>query len=530
MTTASQPPVDGTVAAGGLRARAVAALRPQPSWRLPLVVFLWAQLVLLLWWAGAWPGLLSPDSTRYIIHVTTGPWTADHSVLYDAFVLWSLDLTRNVALLTFLQTTVAAAVLGYAVAAVRAIGVRQRWAAIPALVLPCVPSFAAFTVTVWKDVPFALCEILVAATSLRLLARDRREDGSHIASRSLLAALGLEMLGLTLFRNDGFLVVLVLTVLAAVALKGARVRLALVGVASLVVFFITQSVLYPALGIRKANSSLAYGTFYADIAVAYAEAPNTFTAADKALMARVAPLRNWRAADNCYTSDPLFRSAGFRLKEADALKNQLARLWFRTTERTPVTVVRTRLCRSAVAWNVLPPPATKARFVQLTVSTPANLYNRGPLIPADITKNVKSQPLNKALGDFTRWLRRDTYATAWQVTLYRGATWSYVAYLVLLVAARRLRRRDIMFVGAICLANQLTVIAANPAQLYRYMVGPIFVGMLLLPLVTVRRPDHPDPALIDSDRPSTADTTDVLPDLSDDVRTPDRSGLVTASG
>ncbi len=51
---------------------------------LPRLVFAWVQAVLLLWWVAQWPGLLSPDSVTYVLQVTSGPWTADHSVLYDA--------------------------------------------------------------------------------------------------------------------------------------------------------------------------------------------------------------------------------------------------------------------------------------------------------------------------------------------------------------------------------------------------------------------------------------------------------------
>ena len=338
--------------------RAVAILRSRP---VPVLVFLWNQVVLVLWWVGQWPGLLSADSVRYLIHVTAGPWTADHSVLYDSFVLASLDLSRNVALLTLAQTTAAAAVVAFTVATIQRYGVPGRWAAVPGLVLPCLPSFGAFVSTVWKDVPFALVEVLVAATMLRIVHRPRRPDGRHDISRGLLVALGLELTGLNLFRNDGFLMVVLLTVALAVALKGVRQKMVAVGVASLLIFAVCHSVIYPAIGIAPASSTLAYGTFYADIAIAYGKDPGEFTAADQAIMSQVTPLKNWRKARNCYSSDPLFRYPGFDKIAADRLKNQLAALWFRTFARSPVTVVWARLCRSSVAWSPLPPPDHRPR-------------------------------------------------------------------------------------------------------------------------------------------------------------------------
>ena len=463
--------------------RAVAILRSRP---VPVLVFLWNQVVLVLWWVGQWPGLLSADSVRYLIHVTAGPWTADHSVLYDSFVLASLDLSRNVALLTLAQTTAAAAVVAFTVATIQRYGVPGRWAAVPGLVLPCLPSFGAFVSTVWKDVPFALVEVLVAATMLRIVHRPRRPDGRHDISRGLLVALGLELTGLNLFRNDGFLMVVLLTVALAVALKGVRQKMVAVGVASLLIFAVCHSVIYPAIGIAPASSTLAYGTFYADIAIAYGKDPGEFTAADQAIMSQVTPLKNWRKARNCYSSDPLFRYPGFDKIAADRLKNQLAALWFRTFARSPVTVVWARLCRSSVAWSPLPPPDHRP-FYQVVVDTNPILYGYNVIIPADISRNVRLAPLDHGLGVFTRDLRVGTQAAGWQMLLFRGSTWSYVTYLVLFVAARRLRRWDLLVVGAMCLANQLTVMAANPAQLFRYVVGPIFIGMLVVPLLLVPR-------------------------------------------
>ena len=464
-------------------------LRVKRGWALPIAVYGWAQLVLLGWWAGQWPGLLSADSVRYVIHVTRGPWTADHSVLYDSAVLASLKLTDNVGLLILVQTIAAAATIAYAVASLRAIGVPGRWAAIPACLLPLLPSFGAFIGTVWKDVPFALCEVLVTATTLRVIAHRRATTDYRQVPRRLLVALGAELLGLTLFRNDGFLLVLVIVVVLAVAWKGLRLAPLGLGVLAILLSFGAQAFVYPAMGVKPANSSLSYGLFDADIALAYAQVPDTFTASDVALMSKVGPLEAWAGADNCYNSDRLFRSKGFSLVKADEYHKQLFALWWRVLERSPGTVVKGRICRGSVAWSVVPPPSDKAIFGRVVAKVPTNLYgSANRRIPADISRNLIHKPLSGKLGRLTQTLRVETGTTGYQWWMWRGSTWCYIAYLVLLLAALRLRRWDLLAVGSAALANQLTVLAVNPAQLYRYMVGPIFIGILLLPLLAVRRP------------------------------------------
>src|SRR5262245_391374 len=78
--------------------------RVPPHLRLPLVVFVAAQLVYLFWWAAWYPALMSYDSMSEIWQVTTGHWTAKHSVAYDALIWTSLKVTGDVAALALIQT------------------------------------------------------------------------------------------------------------------------------------------------------------------------------------------------------------------------------------------------------------------------------------------------------------------------------------------------------------------------------------------------------------------------------------------
>lgn len=489
MTTTGEP---AQATRGGLNRidRLFARTHIPPAWRLPIIVYVWAQIVLLGWWAGDWPGLLSPDSISYVIHVTIGPWTADHSVVYDSAVLASLKLTDNVALLTLVQTIIASAIIAYCIASVHAFGVRARWAVIPGLVAPLIPSVGGFFTMVWKDVPFAFAEMLLAATTIRILVWRRSRYRKASTGRRLIIALGLELLAVTLFRNDGFLIIAFVAVVLMIALSGMRIKILAATLAALAGFAIATTLIYPAVGIKKAQSNLAYGTFYGDIAVAYDAAPRTFTAADRKLMTQVAPMRNWRKASNCYDSDTLFHK-GFNFVEADRLKNQLAALWFKAAYRTPVLVTRTRLCRSAVAWDPLPPPADRSGFGMLPARVPdthTTLYGYSKVLPHTISQNLQPDPLSTRLGRVAYHVRVASYSHEWvQVLMFRGASWCYLLYLALLVAALRLRRWNVLAIGAVSLATQLAVIAANPAQLYRYMVGPICVGILLAPLLAVRR-------------------------------------------
>jgi hypothetical protein len=476
---------------------------------MPLLVYLWSQLILIVWWAAYWPALMSYDSLSYVTHVTVGPWIANHSVVYDTMVLVSLKLCDSVWLLTLVQTVAYSAAIAYFAVAVRAWGVRGRWVAIPALVLPLIPSYGAFVVTMWKDVPFALCELLVAASMLDLIRvwrvpPKKGKDSPEIAEGAeppgkprppwkLLAAIGAELLGMAVFRLDGFPMIVVIVIVAVVALRGLRIRLIAVGAAAIAVFAIANTVIYPAAGIKTPPRALTYVTLYGDIAVVYSKAPHTFTRSDKVLMRQVAPLSTWRSSNNCYSSDSLYQGRGFNYQNAAKMESKMLKLWFRVLKRTPVAMVKTRLCRGSVAWNPFSASSKRGALAGTPIAVPHDLYNFVRLLPPDLVHHLRHQPLSYRLSKFITSYRLHTSDEPWKTLLWRGALWSYIAYICLVVAGWRLRNWRLLAVSGVCLGNQLMVTAVNPSQLYRYIVAPIFIGILLLPIVLVPR-KQPDEA------------------------------------
>ena len=479
---------------------------------MPILVFLWSEFILLLWWAAQWPADLSYDSMSYVRHVTTGPWDQSHSVVYDAMILMSLTLTNNVWLLTLVQTLVWSAVLAYFASAVRDWGVRGRWAAIPALVLPLLPSFGAFASTIWKDVPFAICEVMLAATLLKLVRVWRippkvKEGSSEPVAKQpipwrLLAAVGVELLGLAVFRNNGAVMVLVITIVLGIVMRGLRIRLITLGAAAIAIYLLANTVIYPAAGIARGNQQAGtYVTLYGDIAVVYSEAPGSFTASDKALMRKVAPLATWKAANNCYASDNLYQGKHFHYANAAKYEPQMIKLWLRVLKRTPVAVAKTRLCRSSVAWNPFDASSKKGVLAWVPLAVPADLYGFNRYVPADVVSALQTQPLSHRLADVRRTVIQKTASEPWHALVWRGALWSYVCYICLFIASRRMRNWRLLTVGVVCLANQLMVMLANPSQLFRYMAGPIFIGVLIVPIVLARRP-----------APEVADAIDSGPD------------------
>ena len=469
--------------------------------RFPLLVYAVLQVIYLLWWAAFYPGLMSYDSITYVREVTEHHWSSDHSVLYDSLVWLSLKGTGDLWLLTLLQTIAVSAVLAYTCVALRDLGVRARWSFTAALVVALLPSTGAFTEWIWKDSAFTISVLLAFAALIRLVVRVMR-GREALRDRWFYWQLGLleaGFLGIALFRNSDIVLVIAALPLMLLALRRMRLWItALVAVAT-VVYLGTNFVLYPALGILKPNITSYYAFNYADIAVAYRDAPQTFTAADKAIMEKVSPLSTWRGrAGNCWDVDWTMHALNRPALEKN--NAELETVWWRVVGRTPQLVAQGHLCRSQIAWGIFPGPAASAGNTQISnPAIPANLFHQAD--PGRAMHNspyrpvLKTRPLSYRLHTVAKWayLFSETPQTQWLV--WRGAFWTYLSYLTVGMLAYRWRRvgRRVWGIAAIAFGAQMAVIAANPSPLARYTLPATMIGIMTVPLLTLLRRPAPQP-------------------------------------
>jgi len=459
---------------------------------LPLATYAVCQAILLFWWGAFYPGLMNRDSVIYMQHVTTGPWSSDHSVLYDWLVLVSLRWTGDLGALTLFQTIAMSAALAYTVAAFRRLGVPGWATAVAAVIVAALPSTGSFIIFIWKDVPFAICAYLVVPTTAHLISlrggprwqRDRRVTG-------LIVALFWELLGVCLFRQDGFLVAGVAAVALALLIGRVRIRVTAVAAVAIGLTFLLKIVVYPAAGIVPADSSLVYGPSWADIAVAYAKSPSSFTTADKDVMKRVVPLAEWKDNAACHDADATDYAKDLT-KRAGHLTGPLFSLWLQLLRRHPGLIIGARLCRGSIGWVAFPSPGAVAGDYLSEI--PSNMFGASNEpgvkdMPARYYHDIATRPLWGFSLAYSLRNGSESNSIAW--LLWRGATWCYISYLAIGTLAVRRRDWKILALAAVILGNQLTAMADSPTQVFRYMAAPLLIGPMTLALFFARTRDVP---------------------------------------
>lgn len=494
--------------------------RIPPKRRLPLTVYATTQFVFLLWWAAFYPGGMSYDSISYVWHVTTNHWMSNHSVAYDGLVWLSLNTTGDLAVLTLAQSVGMAVALAYVAVTLRHFGVPGKWSAIAALGCAVLPSIGTFTIFIWKDVPFVIGALLAFGASGRLVARRMRGrqavKDKTFRNQVIVLFTGFLMMGL--FRNNGLLVAVIACPVLLLVLPKMRRAMLVATVIPTVISAALQLAIYPALGVITPTKDQVYAMNYADIAAVYGKAPWTFSAADKKLMAEVAPLSHWSGrAANCWNADWAMQKPMNRKKAAE-LNDELLDLWGRVLKRTPDQLIGARLCRSQIAWGIFPGPASLDGNTLITVpSVPKNLYGWADWNPqmrdSPYRPELKIRPLSDTLHNAAYFTWKASKAPQLQWLLFRGAIWCYAAYGVFLWFSRRQRSWAPVAMMSIPLALQLTVVAANPAPLARYMFAPMFLGIMTLPLLAAKprwgreKTPAPTPALEKPTAPEKKDTT-----------------------
>jgi len=474
VATAATAPV-----ATGQRARLAAWFRRDGG--VALAAFAIAQAGLLFWWAANFPGLFSPDSLDYIWQSTTGNWSNHHSVPYTALVWLSLQLTGGVAALTLGQTVAMAAGVAYVLTGLRRVGVPAGAVLPAAALLVALPPVGTFFACVWKDVGFVIAATWLLGTLVRLVAAtpERRRG-------ALVWLFGAEAVLLAVFRQNGFLVVAFVALVASIVLAGARVRVGLAGLVAIVAALGLNMVALPAIGVKNGFAGVSVEAFAGDIAVAYRHRPETFTDADRAVLTSVAPMSVWAETGTCLSTDTTVYHPEYDRDAAISQSDALVDVWWRVVRRMPGEVLATRWCRGSIAWSVASTPGLSRNPNPWSAKT--YLARDARMAQTPYRSAVVSKPLDPTVYR----LAQDGMALANRRGLewltWRGATLAYVAYAVVGFAAWRRRQPLLLLLVTPVAAVQLSVLAVNNVQAARYMAVPYVLGVLLLPLLFVRRP------------------------------------------
>ena len=171
-----------------------------------LCAFLSCMLCWLPYYLYQYPGIMTPDSINQFEQVlglipysNHHPWV--HTLVFGFFYRLGYALTGDmvsaVSLYTFFQMCLLAGSIGYFISTLRAHRIRPFVLCLITGFYALIPYHAVFSVTIWKDIPFAAAVLLFGCSILRLSVRDDCNAGNLIA-------FSISGVMICLFRSNGW--------------------------------------------------------------------------------------------------------------------------------------------------------------------------------------------------------------------------------------------------------------------------------------------------------------------------------------
>jgi len=409
------------------------------------------------------PGMVSPDSLNVWRQARGVPWTDAHPPLYTALMWLSAQTTSSPALLAAGQgLLLAAGIVSCARALVR-FGVPKVAVAVPAVALAWSPMVGAFSISLWKDVPYAGVFLFASARTVDLVDARLHSRTSPNALRSLVAWLCV----LALLRQNGIVVAVALLLGLLCILPAQRVRL-MVGVACVIATLVTAKfVVYPTFRVRPAVSNANFANVLHDVAAQLSDDPHVLEPDERAALERIAPIPEWVRAyrsSGCWSQNWQFDPA-FRWSRLGTVRSDLMGTWLRLTTTHPMVELRNRACVSAIAWS--PFPVGPTYTVERSVAPNDDGLRLGS-VDDDATA---------AAVDVLDQLDRPEL----QILFWRAPGWMLVAAASVATAALRDRRWLVFAVLLPLAAFTLSVAPFNPSQDARYMFPALIYAVMLVP-------------------------------------------------
>jgi hypothetical protein len=406
---------------------------------------------------------MSSDSIDQWNQATTFEFFNSHPITHTA-LLWAFSLVwespgavalAQVMVLAFLLTVVARRLV--------AIGIPTTAAVATVWVIVLLPMTTVTTITIWKDIPFALAMVW-AFTELLLLATDR--------SRFLSSWFGPFRLGVALgfmwaLRANGKYTALVFAVALAVVYRDHLRRIVEFGAAIIAVGVGLPLILLAALPVTNQAIEPAQ-VFMPDVGAVVVHAPSSISERNMELIVAVAPLDVWQNRYDCGDSSPLLFDQNYSNRVIQDNPWAYRRLVVESAVGAPATVLGHRWC----AGEYLLSPINRT-----------NTFVHRP--PYDIWPNtigLARDPISDRAFAVTSWLYIQAERSSIEWLTWRPAIFMLLALVTYGALWLRPSLKPLRWIPTLFVIHLANVFFTSPSHEFRYAFGLYLISLASVPL------------------------------------------------
>ncbi len=436
----------------------------RPSWILLYALPCW--LIWLIYFLAFYPGIFPADSLNQWQQILSGSFDNRHPAVHTlsmALVYW---IGRSPAAVTLTQMFVLGGIIGIAVRALERWGVSTSARGFLVLAAAFSPANSLMSVTMWKDVPYAMGMLGLSAALLHLI-RDFIEE--RRPAPSTWAGIVLGGLAIAFYRHNGLPVVLFTLGLLIVLWKKQATKLITCSVFPIIVCYIMiNSIGIYAFKISPVPRWFAFQALIHQVsALIYAETPLTV---DEAMfLDRIQPLKLWRDGYTCRFLDPVVNNDQLDRKFFDENAWDFMNLWLRLIRRNPTGWLRHYLCSTDFLWRITQPE--NAYVYAFEWGTPPNALG------------LSTRPILPELRNGLWRIFRETLRPEWIWLFWRPAVFFYLIILIGIVLARRHGARPAIGLIGPAILHTLLWLPILTAPDFRFQYPVYLVALILSPLL-----------------------------------------------
>lgn len=273
---------------------------------IPLGVFIVAYIPFFV---SNFPGILSYDSIDQVaqaigLYPLNNHHPVTHTLLIKLFIkVGSFIKHENlgVAMFSCFQILALSATFAYTIYYMRKKSFNKYFILLAFLFYALYPVHSFYSITMWKDIPFAICITLLTISLVELISNKTE----FFSSKRKMIILSIVVLFTMLFRNNGLYVILILFFVLAIVYRKNIVKMSGIFIVPLVIYFVYTGPIFKAFGIKSGSIVEALSIPLQQMARISKECSNELTLQEKEEIYSYIPVENLGELYNPRLSDPV---------------------------------------------------------------------------------------------------------------------------------------------------------------------------------------------------------------------------------
>lgn len=431
-----------------------------------------------------YPGILTPDSNEQYRQAVTGVLSDWHPASYALTMRPFALLFKTPAAVAFFQILCLALLAAEAIELLGRYGLPKPARIALAALFTLAPPNLFFPITLWKDIPYALCQFWM----FRILLEAVLSNSESLRKRTALIALTLSAVGVSLYRHNGVPIAIGSVIVYAVFLPKCRKKLLLAAALTLGSIILIRGPLYDRLNVRKSGFA-GVNQIYVQLIAAHLEAGTPLDPAERETIEKIAPLESW-VYDSCVIGTIRIQP-GFDIDRAMVQTGANLKTVLSLTKKAPLVTARHFVTSSRMIWQLQPGSCYLYRIG-------VEKYGDGSIQWVvdwdDVTEASKIPALTRPLFElFAVTVRR----TIIDSIFWRPALLSWLTLFLIVLTALRNRNPKLLLAAVPTLLQCGLMMFITVGQDARFQYGAVLIGLLCLGIPFLKNPE-----LVDKDEPA----------------------------